>query len=66
MENIQIFTIQGHPEFDKKIVAELVRVRRTNGIIDQETAEEAEKRKDEETHGDVIAKAIWRVLSAGK
>ena len=65
LENVQIFTVQGHPEFDERIVTELVRIRRANGIIDERTAAEAEMRKNEATHGRLLGKAIWRVLGAG-
>ncbi|KAF8234514.1 class I glutamine amidotransferase-like protein [Tricholoma matsutake] len=61
--NVQIFALQGHPEFDEGIMAGLVDFRLTNGIIDTDTAADFERRRKWPNHGiDVLGKAIWGVL----
>ena len=62
---IHILTLQGHPEFTKGIVNEIVAVRSASGIIDQATARQAYERADWKNDGvDVMGRAIWEVLVA--
>lgn len=62
-ENIQIFTVQGHPEFTKRIVDSIVDARESSGAIDPPTAEDARKRSTWRNDGvDVIGRTIWRIL----
>lgn len=62
-DNIQIFTVQGHPEFTKRIVDSIVDARASSGAIDQPTAEDARARSAWRNDGvDVIGRAIWRIL----
>ncbi|EEB90848.1 hypothetical protein MPER_10893, partial [Moniliophthora perniciosa FA553] len=59
---IQIFTVQGHPEFTEAIVSEIARARTEKGVMDQETHDDAMRRKDWKNDGPLIAKAIWRII----
>lgn len=60
---IQVITIQGHPEFNDSIVTALIEQRSQSGIISQEAAADAEKRRFWKTDGvDIIGKAIWEIL----
>ncbi|PFH51639.1 hypothetical protein AMATHDRAFT_74819 [Amanita thiersii Skay4041] len=62
-DDIQILTLQGHPEFNEPIVSELIRQRRASGLIDQQTATEAEVRKDWPNDGfGIIGRTLWGVL----
>ncbi|KAF8634062.1 hypothetical protein AX17_004326 [Amanita inopinata Kibby_2008] len=63
IDDIHILTLQGHPEFTKPIVTGLVQLRFANGIIDKETAADAERRQDWPNNGiDVIGRTIWNVI----
>ncbi|KAJ3558428.1 hypothetical protein NM688_g930 [Phlebia brevispora] len=63
LEDIQIFTVQGHPEFTKRIVDSIVDARASTGAIDKVTADDARTRSTWRNDGvEVIGKAIWRVL----
>lgn len=62
LEDINIFTVQGHPEFTESIVSAIVDVRAKSGVIDAKIAEEAIRRKDDRNDGCVIGKAIWKIL----
>ncbi|CAL1711069.1 unnamed protein product [Somion occarium] len=64
-KDIQIFTVQGHPEFTKRIVEKIVDARAGTGVLDKDTAEDARARADWRNDGvDVIGKAMWRILGA--
>lgn len=66
IKDIQIFTVQGHPEFTKRIVGHLVDLRETSGIITKAIAEDSRRREDWRNDGvDVIGKVIWKVLGVG-
>jgi len=63
LSDVQIFTLQGHPEFDKGIVSGLVEVRSNTGVFSEDVAADAERRKDWQNDGiPVVGKAIWAVL----
>ncbi|RDB26710.1 putative glutamine amidotransferase-like protein C13C5.04 [Hypsizygus marmoreus] len=63
LNDVQIFTLQGHPEFVEGLVTGLVEVRAKSGIIDAETAADSERRKGWRNDGvPVIGKAIWGIL----
>ncbi|KAH8103318.1 class I glutamine amidotransferase-like protein [Cristinia sonorae] len=65
LRDIQIFTVQGHPEFTKRIVSTVVDARAATGVIDKDTAESARKRADWHNDGvDVIGRVIWKIISA--
>ena len=61
--DIQIFTVQGHPEFTESIVSTVVDMRESTGVIDKETAADARRRAQWRNDGvDVIGKLIWKIL----
>ncbi|THH23061.1 hypothetical protein EUX98_g8117 [Antrodiella citrinella] len=65
LKDIQIFTVQGHPEFTKPIVSTIVDARSATGVIDQATAELARSRADWPNDGvDKLGKVIWGIMSA--
>ena len=60
---IQILTTQGHLESAEPAVTSLVEARSQSGVIDQEAAEDCERRRFWSHHGvEVIGKVAWRVL----
>ena len=62
-KDIQIFTVQGHPEFTESLVRKVVDLRSSTGVIDQATAESARARAKWRNDGvPVIAKVIWQIL----
>ncbi|EKM53291.1 uncharacterized protein PHACADRAFT_259553 [Phanerochaete carnosa HHB-10118-sp] len=64
-KDIQIFTVQGHPEFTENIVRKIIDVRLSTGVIDQATADSARQRAKWRNDGvGVIGKAIWQILGA--
>ena len=63
LSDIQILTVQGHPEFTKSIVSKLVRIRTDRGIFTPEFARDAIKRNELRNDGvGVIARAVWKIL----
>ncbi|KAK7040790.1 hypothetical protein VNI00_009696 [Paramarasmius palmivorus] len=62
---IQIFTVQGHPEFTEPIVTEITRSRSEKGVMDRETYEDAMRRRDWRNDGLLIAQAMWRIIGVG-
>lgn len=63
LEDIQVFTLQGHPEYVEGIVSGLVARRVKTGIIDTETAADSVRRKDWRNDGiEILGKTIWGVL----
>ena len=63
LRDIQIFTVQGHPEFTRRIVDTVVDARATTGVFDQALVEDARSRAGWRNDGaDVIGKVIWRII----
>ncbi|KAI0087198.1 class I glutamine amidotransferase-like protein [Irpex rosettiformis] len=63
LSDIQIFTVQGHPEFTERIVSAVVEARTATGVIDAATAEDVQRRAKWRNDGvDVIAKAVWKIF----
>ncbi|KAI0686455.1 class I glutamine amidotransferase-like protein [Cytidiella melzeri] len=63
LTDIQIFTVQGHPEFTERIVSVVVDARAETGVVDSEMAADARRRANWQNDGvGVIAKAIWKIL----
>jgi len=65
LSDIQIFTVQGHPEFTKSIVSKVVGIRADKGIFTPEFAQDAIKRNELRNDGvEVIARTVWKILGA--
>lgn len=65
LSDIQILTVQGHPEFTRDIVRILVGIRAGNGILTPECAQDAIKRNELRNEAPVVVgKAVWKVLGA--
>ncbi|EIN05524.1 class I glutamine amidotransferase-like protein [Punctularia strigosozonata HHB-11173 SS5] len=64
IRNIQIFTLQGHPEFTASISNLVITARSSTGVIPKDLAEDAEKRNKElQSDGvSVVGRAIWAIL----
>lgn len=62
-KSIQIFTIQGHPEFTEGVVSALVDLRESTGLFDAALANNARERMKWRNDGvTVVGKAIWRIF----
>ena len=60
---IQILTLQGHPEFTESVVSCIIEQRSATGAIDATTARDAEQRKYVKTDGvDIIGRLVWGVI----
>ena len=65
LSDIQVLTVQGHPEFTKSIVSQLVGIRADNGSFTPEFAQDAIKRNELRNDGvEVIARTVWKILGA--
>lgn len=63
LSDIQILTVQGHPEFTASIVSKVVGIRADKGIFTPEFARDAIKRNILRNDGvEVIARAVWEIL----
>ncbi|KAL0958822.1 hypothetical protein HGRIS_014141 [Hohenbuehelia grisea] len=63
LTDIQILTVQGHPEFTKPIVSAIVALRSSSGIFDKALADDVARRSDFRNDGvPVIGKVMWRIL----
>ncbi|KAI0795069.1 class I glutamine amidotransferase-like protein [Abortiporus biennis] len=63
LSQIQIFTVQGHPEFSQQIVSSLINTREKNGILTKEIADSARERGSWRNDGvGVVGRAVWRIL----
>ena len=63
LADIHILTVQGHPEFTELISSAIIAARLKTGVIDAETAEEAETRKGWRNDGvGVVGKTILGVV----
>ena len=56
----RLITVQGHPEFNKDIVTELLETRHEQRIFDDETFEDGMARVGNAQDGVVVAKAFLR------
>jgi len=64
---IQVFSVQGHPEFTQRIVEAVVEARGPTGtgLMSAEVAAESKERASWRNDGDtVIGKVVWDVLSS--
>ncbi|TFK47377.1 class I glutamine amidotransferase-like protein [Heliocybe sulcata] len=63
LDDIQVLTVQGHPEYTTDIVKLLVQARSATGVLDKPTADDFFKREGWKDEGrGVIAKLIWEIL----
>ncbi|KDQ51913.1 hypothetical protein JAAARDRAFT_40738 [Jaapia argillacea MUCL 33604] len=65
LNDIQILTLQGHPEFTDGIVEHIIEARASVGVLDKPTTEDARRRVGEGWRNDgvgVIGRVIWGVL----
>lgn len=63
LDQINILTLQGHPEYTEPIVSKIVEVRNASGIFPPELVADVEKRKHKQNDGvSVIGKVIWGIL----
>lgn len=63
LENIQIFAVQGHPEFVQGIISRICETRVRVGVMTQDIADDAERRKDWQNDGiSILGKAVWQML----
>ena len=64
-QEIHVFTVQGHPEFNPDIVGKIVDAREASGVMDAETVKGARGRTNKRDDGNgPIGRAIWKVLAA--
>lgn len=63
---VQILTLQGHPEYTKRISSAIVDARAASGVLDAETAAGARARESLRNDGvDVVGRAIWKLFGFG-
>lgn len=58
----RLITVQGHPEFDERIVRELLQARHEQAIFDDEMFEDGMKRVVDRNDGVIVAAAFLRFL----
>lgn len=58
----KLITVQGHPEFNEEIVAELLEKRHATGVFDDAAYEAAMGRVGKQHDGVVVSKAFLRLL----
>ena len=58
----RLITVQGHPEFSKEIVTELLETRHKQGIFDDEVFKDGLARVGKDHDGVVVAQAFLRFL----
>lgn len=63
LPKIQILTLQGHPEFTESACFSLLEQRASTGVIDSDTAQDAERRRSVKTDGvDLVGKVMWKII----
>ncbi|KAJ8067735.1 hypothetical protein OCU04_003340 [Sclerotinia nivalis] len=58
----RLMTVQGHPEFTKEIVREVLEARHASGIFDDETFEDAMSRVNKDHDGVKVAQAFLKFI----
>lgn len=58
----RMFTVQGHPEFDREIMIEILETRHAIGVFDDETFAEAMSRVANQHDALVVSKAFLNFL----
>ncbi|KAI8970562.1 class I glutamine amidotransferase-like protein [Trametes punicea] len=65
--DVHIFTVQGHPEFHKKITEEIVKARHATGVLDKAIVDDYARRADWRNDGpSVVGKTLWEILRASR
>lgn len=65
--DVQVFCVQGHPEFDQFVVDEIVKVRSATGAMSQEVVQDVAQRREWRNDGvDVIGRTLWEILRASR
>ena len=62
----KLITIQGHPEFNREIVTELLEARHEQGIFNDEIFEDGMRRVGDGHDGVLVARAFLRFLLDGR
>lgn len=61
-DKISIVTLQGHPEFNSKIVNEVIEMRESKGVISKEVADESRENANSHDDGQYIGRVILRMF----
>ncbi|GAA5876785.1 hypothetical protein JCM3774_003473 [Rhodotorula dairenensis] len=61
-DKISIITLQGHPEFNSKIVNEVIAMRESKGVISKEVADESRENADQHDDGQYIGRVFLRMF----
>jgi len=64
LKQIQIFSLQGHPEFTSDIVKDIIDVRETRGVLSRDFSAESRERASQEQEGVSIGRTILEILGA--
>ncbi|KAI0325131.1 class I glutamine amidotransferase-like protein [Cubamyces sp. BRFM 1775] len=65
--DVHIFTVQGHPEFHKRITEEIVKARHSTGALSDELVGDYQRRADWRNDGPgVVGKTLWEILRASR
>ncbi|GAA5843381.1 hypothetical protein JCM3766R1_002935 [Sporobolomyces carnicolor] len=59
LENVSIITLQGHPEFNAKIVNEVIEIREKKGVFSKEFADQSREDANEHDDGTLLG---WKLL----
>lgn len=65
LKDVQILTVQGHPEFTAPIVKKMIDAREESGILTGEVVKVARQKEEQGWRNDgvgVIGKAVWGVV----
>ena len=65
--DVQIFCVQGHPEFTQFITDEIVKARSSTGVMGKEVVEDVQRRRDWRNDGvEVVGRTLWEILRASR
>ena len=59
MEDIQVFTMLGHKEYDEEVTSLTVARYAKLGVVDNATLDDAERRNHWRLDGELIGRAMW-------
>ena len=67
LSDVQVFCVQGHPEFTESIVEKIVNLRESTGVIPKPIADQARTRAKWRNDGvSVIGNVVWQILLGEK